>query len=211
MLWGEVVEYWAPLAAGQAVALRFEDRELHVGRARPAHRASWPPAWPAWASATATGSASCCNNRPEFVETAMACMKLGAIGVPVNVRFTPPELAYVITNADCAVIVTEDAWPPGWPGRGRAARACRSSNADDGTLDEARERRRPAAGGGDRPGRPAVHLLHERHDRRPEGRGAHPRAAGTTPDVPGAAGRHQPRATASCCRSRWPSPVAWPC
>ena len=41
------------------------------------------------------------NNRPEFVETAMACMKLGAIGVPVNVRFTPPELAYVISNADC--------------------------------------------------------------------------------------------------------------
>ena len=52
-------------------------------------------------------------NRPEWIESALAVLKLGAIAVPLNVRFTPPEIAYVVRDAGCRVVVTEGALAPG--------------------------------------------------------------------------------------------------
>jgi fatty-acyl-CoA synthase len=52
-------------------------------------------------------------NRPEWIETALAVLKLGAVTVPLNVRFTPPEIAYVIANAGASVVVTEEALAAG--------------------------------------------------------------------------------------------------
>ena len=137
MLWGQVIEYWGRWQP-EAVGLRFEDRdvtwaeldrstdELAAGLARmgvgPGDRIG-----------------ILLNNRPEFVETAMACMKLGAIGVPVNVRFTPSELLYVFTNAECRVIVTEDALAAGLSRVVAEHPGLPILNADDGTLDEARD------------------------------------------------------------------------
>ena len=123
----------------------------------------------------------------------MAVMKLGAIGVPVNVRFTPPELAYVFTNADCRVIVTEDALAGGLSRLVAEHPGLPILNADDGTLDEARDE-------GGRP--PAVEIqasdplficFTSRHHGRPEGRGADPRSWFYAVDVPRAAGRDQPQ------------------
>jgi len=48
-------------------------------------------------------------NRPEFVETCIAGMKLGAVVVPVNVRFTAREVAFLVEDAGCSVVVTEPA------------------------------------------------------------------------------------------------------
>jgi fatty-acyl-CoA synthase len=48
-------------------------------------------------------------NRPEWIEAAIAILKLGAIAVPLNVRFTPPEIAYVVNDAGSMLVVTEDA------------------------------------------------------------------------------------------------------
>jgi acyl-CoA synthetase (AMP-forming)/AMP-acid ligase II len=44
----------------------------------------------------------------DFVITMFASSMLGAVTVPVNARYQPPELAYVIENADLRVLLTTD-------------------------------------------------------------------------------------------------------
>jgi fatty-acyl-CoA synthase len=44
----------------------------------------------------------------DFVVTMFASSMLGAVTVPVNARYQPPELAYVIENADLCVLLTTD-------------------------------------------------------------------------------------------------------
>ena len=46
-------------------------------------------------------------NRPEFIETTVAVSKLGAIAVPVNFRMTPPEIAFLVSDCQAGVVVTE--------------------------------------------------------------------------------------------------------
>lgn len=48
------------------------------------------------------------GNRPEWCLTAHAVLKLDAIAVPLNVRFTAPEVAYVVDDADCRVVVSDE-------------------------------------------------------------------------------------------------------
>jgi fatty-acyl-CoA synthase len=50
------------------------------------------------------------SNRPEWCEIAMASLKLDAIVVPLNVRFTASEVGYVADDADCRVMVSEEAF-----------------------------------------------------------------------------------------------------
>ncbi|MFR9806048.1 class I adenylate-forming enzyme family protein [Pseudonocardia sp. RS010] len=52
------------------------------------------------------------HNRPEFLELFWATVRLGALFAPVNVRLAPPELQYVISDLDPAVIATEEAFAP---------------------------------------------------------------------------------------------------
>jgi len=44
----------------------------------------------------------------DFVITMFATALLGAVTVPINARYQPPELAYVIENADLRVLLTTD-------------------------------------------------------------------------------------------------------
>lgn len=44
----------------------------------------------------------------DFIITMFATALLGAVTVPVNARYQPPELAYVIENADLRVLLTTD-------------------------------------------------------------------------------------------------------
>jgi len=44
----------------------------------------------------------------DFAITMFASSMLGAVAVPVNARYQPPELAYVIENADLRVLLTTD-------------------------------------------------------------------------------------------------------
>jgi fatty-acyl-CoA synthase len=46
-------------------------------------------------------------NRTEFVESFLAANRLGAIAVPVNFRMTPPEIAFLVSDCDAAVMITE--------------------------------------------------------------------------------------------------------
>ena len=44
----------------------------------------------------------------DFVETMFGIAMLGAVTVPINARYMPPELAYVIDNADLVTVLTTD-------------------------------------------------------------------------------------------------------
>jgi fatty-acyl-CoA synthase len=46
-------------------------------------------------------------NRTEFIESYLAANKLGAIAVPVNFRMTPPEIAYLVSDCQARVLITE--------------------------------------------------------------------------------------------------------
>ena len=211
LIWGEVVEYWAPVAAGRRRRCGSRTATSR-GPTWTGAPTSWPPAWRAWASATATGSGILLHNRPEFVETAMACMKLGAIGVPINVRFTATRAGLRVRQRR----LPRGRHRGGAGGRavahGRAsARACRSS-----TPTTARSTRR-ATPGGDRPRcrastRP-TRCSSATRAARPATRRVRcsPTAAGTTRRCAGRCRAASTSTTACCCRSRWPSPAAWPC
>jgi acyl-CoA synthetase (AMP-forming)/AMP-acid ligase II len=45
-------------------------------------------------------------NRPEFVETVLACARLGIVSVPVNIRFAPGDVEHVFDDTEPAAIVT---------------------------------------------------------------------------------------------------------
>ena len=51
-------------------------------------------------------------NRTEFIESFLAANLLGAIAVPVNFRMTPPEIAFLVSDCDARVIVTEPVLAP---------------------------------------------------------------------------------------------------
>jgi fatty-acyl-CoA synthase len=46
-------------------------------------------------------------NRTEFIESFLAVNKLGAIAVPVNFRMTPPEIAFLVSDCQAEVVITE--------------------------------------------------------------------------------------------------------
>ncbi len=204
MLWGEVLEYWARWQPDK-VGLKFEERDftwadldrradelaaglsnLGVGRG---DRVGHPAHEPARVRRDGDGLHEARRHRradQRAVHPARAGLR--------------DRQRRLLGGGDRA-----------GPGR----RACRRTaeerpgmpilDADDGTLDEAR------VAGGRPPGRdgarrPAVHLLHERHHRRPQGRGAHPPSRGTTRPCAGRSRAASTSTTACCCPSRWPSP-----
>jgi len=44
-------------------------------------------------------------NRPEWIETAFAVMKIGAVLVPVNTRFRTEDVAYVVDQSDASTLI----------------------------------------------------------------------------------------------------------
>jgi fatty-acyl-CoA synthase len=46
-------------------------------------------------------------NRTEFIESFLAVNKLGAIAVPVNFRMTPPEIAFLVSDCQAEIVITE--------------------------------------------------------------------------------------------------------
>ena len=49
-------------------------------------------------------------NWPEFVVSTFAAAKLGAVIVPLNPRFTPPELQYALRHSESVAVVTAENW-----------------------------------------------------------------------------------------------------
>ncbi|MEM9170879.1 MAG: AMP-binding protein, partial [Pseudomonadota bacterium] len=76
------------------------------------------------------------TTQPEFVEALFGAALAGAAGVPINARYAPAELAYLIENADLASLVTTDkvADAVDFIGRLNAAFPDLSENADGQEL-----------------------------------------------------------------------------
>lgn len=55
------------------------------------------------------------DNRPEFVAILLACIRIGAIAVPLGTRLRKPEITYIMQNSGARVIVHEDALTPEIP------------------------------------------------------------------------------------------------
>lgn len=49
-------------------------------------------------------------NWPEFIVAMFAAAKLGAVIVPLNPRFTSPEMQYMLRHSETAVVVTAENW-----------------------------------------------------------------------------------------------------
>jgi acyl-CoA synthetase (AMP-forming)/AMP-acid ligase II len=47
------------------------------------------------------------SNRPAFVETLFACLRLGAVAAPINTRLSPREFASVLSDTEPTALVTE--------------------------------------------------------------------------------------------------------
>jgi fatty-acyl-CoA synthase len=132
MIWGDTVSYWARWQ-GAHVAVRFGDRDLTWAELD--RRAT---TLAAGLSAKGVGHGDrvglLMSNRPEFLEVVIACARLGAIVAPFNLRFTAPELAFVVGNADCTVVITESSLRPGLAIAGANAPGMQIVDADDGSL-----------------------------------------------------------------------------
>ncbi len=132
MIWGETVEYWGRWQP-DAVAVRFGDYDLTWGALNERSRAL-----AAGLAGQGVGYGDrvglLMSNRPEFLEVVVACARLGAIIAPFNLRFTAPELAFVVGNADCKAVVTEAALRPGLSQAQANAPELIVIDADDGSL-----------------------------------------------------------------------------
>lgn len=51
-------------------------------------------------------------NRPEVVQAVFGINRIGAIAVPINIRLTPVEIAYIVDDADADVLIVEQALAP---------------------------------------------------------------------------------------------------
>ena len=52
------------------------------------------------------------SNCPEFLQSWFAINQIGAVMVPVNVLYSPDELAYLLNDAECAGLIIEPAYLP---------------------------------------------------------------------------------------------------
>jgi fatty-acyl-CoA synthase len=52
------------------------------------------------------------TNRVELVEALFACCRLGAIGVPINFRLVPVEIAQILADAEPVVTITDEGLAP---------------------------------------------------------------------------------------------------
>ncbi|MBV6756699.1 acyl-CoA synthetase [Rhodococcus opacus] len=50
------------------------------------------------------------NNRPEFIESALAINRIGAIFLPINTRLAPPEWHYILEHSAARAVICEGAY-----------------------------------------------------------------------------------------------------
>jgi hypothetical protein len=116
------------------------------------------------------------RNRPEYLEALFAIWHAGLVAVPVNARLHRDEIAYILATAARAGPHRPRARRRRRPARRPRSMTCRRRSSPRGrTGTTAASLLTPDAAGRSVLGRPGVALLHQRHDRPPQGRDAHPR------------------------------------
>ena len=111
-------------------------------------------------------------NSPDMLVLLFACARIGAMLVPMNWRFAPPEHLYILENAGAKILFCEEEFTQGIESIAVAFANCRLvamngeyerlvANAGQDALDP-----------DGRPRRPAAARLYVGHHRASEGRGA---------------------------------------
>jgi fatty-acyl-CoA synthase len=106
----DIGRYWAVIRPDD-IGLRFEGRSFHWAEL---DRITDELAAGLAAAGVVAGDrvGLMMLNRPEWCFAAMATLKLDAVVVPINVRFTAAEVGFVCRDAGCRVLVSEDALRP---------------------------------------------------------------------------------------------------
>ena len=182
-------------SSGKARMARSARRRTRTSATR---RTPLPERWSRSAWATATRSAIYLPMAIETVAAVMACAKIGAVCVPIFSGFGPDAVAARLADAGCRVLITANGslrkgapvpmkamadrrsrWRPVvehvlvWE---RLAAYSRLRPGRDHAWSEIVDRRRTCPRrDAARCRTPAVHRLHERHDRPAEGSGPRPR------------------------------------
>jgi fatty-acyl-CoA synthase len=108
---GDILQYWARWQP-DAIALKFEGAET-TWRELDQRTDALAAGLVARGVEHGDRVGMLLGNRPEFIDVTIACWKLGALAVPMNVRYTAPEVAYVVADAGCRVVVGEQALSAG--------------------------------------------------------------------------------------------------
>ena len=93
----------------------------------------WHRRSPLVVSASAIACAVLMGNRIEWVELTVALLKLGALTVPLNTRYSAPEIGFVVGNADCVMAVTEEVMAVGLSVVRAQQPVCRSTSPKTST------------------------------------------------------------------------------
>ena len=96
-----------------AVSLVLDDRRADVGRAVRAGRAASPPGWPPPASGPQDRVAFLDKNGIEHFEVFFGAALANAVCVDVNWRLAPPEVEFIVNDAQAKVLVVGPDFVPG--------------------------------------------------------------------------------------------------
>lgn len=91
--------------SSDADALVFPDRRLHHYELNAAAR-GWARSLIALGVAPGDHVGILLTTRPEFVEVLFGIAMAGAVAVPINARYQPAELSYLVNDADLVALVT---------------------------------------------------------------------------------------------------------
>ena len=97
--------------AADADALVFPDRRLNYAELEGSAR-RWAKALIAGGLRAGEHVGLLFNSTPDFAVALLGIAMAGAVAVPINARYRPAELAYLIENADLAVVIIDGAANP---------------------------------------------------------------------------------------------------
>ena len=132
------------------------------------------------------------RQRRDWVLAFLGTLMAGGVAVPVNTRFTEPEVAYVVDDCGASVVLE--------PGRAAARTASRSSRTASSRTTSRRSSTRPARPGFPKGAMTTPRELPDQQRERPAGRRHAARATRRCATSSRCRCSTSPAATASCCR-----------
>ena len=102
------VAWWARVDGARIALIEAESGRRHSYHALHLDAERWSARLARWGIAHGDRVAILAQNRAEFIPLLFACIRRGAILVPLNWRLSPPELARVLRDSAPATILGED-------------------------------------------------------------------------------------------------------
>ena len=171
----------------------------------PSARIGWPTRWSTSGWSPATGSRSSPTTPTTCSRATTACSRRARSSIPINIRLTPHEIAYILEHAGSRVVFFHRDFTPLVeaiaPQLSTRPRFVVMEGERGGVATDEYEALLAGGSGGAAPpaGRRERHrgaVLHERHDRPAQGRRAQPSRSSTST-------RSTPRSRSASARTTW--------